>query len=60
VPTSISVFPKDILRPIRRFAERDNNIVGWVEHERGGTFAALEQPETFVTDIRAFFTALRQ
>jgi epoxide hydrolase len=58
VPTSISVFPKDILRPIRRFAERDNNIVGWVEHERGGTFAALEQPEVFVTDVRAFFTGL--
>ncbi|WP_327582214.1 epoxide hydrolase [Nonomuraea sp. NBC_00507] len=58
VPTSISVFPKDILRPIRRFAERDNNIVGWVEHERGGTFAAMEQPETFVADVREFFTAL--
>ena len=58
VPTSISVFPKDILRPIRRFAERDNNIVGWVEHERGGTFAALERPEAFVTDVRAFFTGL--
>ncbi len=56
VPTSISVFPKDILRPIRRFAERDNNIVGWVEHDRGGTFAALEEPEAFVTDVRAFFT----
>jgi epoxide hydrolase len=59
VPTSISVFPKDILRPIRRFAERDNAIVGWVEHERGGTFAALEQPEAFVTDVRAFFASLR-
>lgn len=59
VPTSISVFPKDILRPVRRFAERDNTIVGWVEHERGGTFAALEQPEAFVTDIRAFFATLR-
>lgn len=59
VPTSISVFPKDILRPIRRFAERDNNVVGWVEHERGGTFAALEQPELFVSDVRAFFTSLR-
>ncbi|MGN9838611.1 epoxide hydrolase family protein [Nonomuraea sp. H19] len=59
VPTSISVFPKDILRPIRRFAERDNNIVGWVEHDQGGTFAALEQPEAFVADVRAFFTGLR-
>ncbi|TDC04236.1 epoxide hydrolase [Nonomuraea longispora] len=59
VPTSISVFPKDILRPIRRFAERDNNIVGWVEHERGGTFAALEQPETFTADVRAFFATVR-
>ncbi|WP_219508064.1 epoxide hydrolase family protein [Nonomuraea ceibae] len=59
VPTSISVFPKDVLRPIRRFAERDNNIVGWVEHERGGTFAALERPEEFTADVRAFFQSLR-
>ncbi|GAA2275180.1 epoxide hydrolase [Nonomuraea roseoviolacea subsp. roseoviolacea] len=59
VPTSISVFPKDILRPIRRFAERDNAIVGWVEHERGGTFAALEQPAAYVEDVRAFFATLR-
>ncbi|MEU8106565.1 epoxide hydrolase family protein [Nonomuraea muscovyensis] len=59
VPTSVSVFPKDILRPIRRFAERDNNIVGWVEHDRGGTFAALEQPQAFVRDVRDFFTGLR-
>ncbi|MEV0198276.1 epoxide hydrolase family protein [Nonomuraea sp. NPDC050691] len=59
VPTSISVFPKDILRPIRRFAERDNAVVGWVEHERGGTFAALEQPQAYVEDVRAFFATLR-
>ncbi|MFI6291030.1 epoxide hydrolase family protein [Nonomuraea sp. NPDC050790] len=59
VPTAISVFPRDILRPIRRFAERDNNVVAWVEHERGGTFAALEQPGAFVDDVREFFTSLR-
>ncbi|MEU7893229.1 epoxide hydrolase family protein [Nonomuraea sp. NPDC049152] len=58
VPTGVSVFPKDILRPIRRFAERDNNVVSWVEHERGGTFAALEQPDLYVEDVRAFFQRL--
>ncbi|MEV4064551.1 epoxide hydrolase family protein [Nonomuraea dietziae] len=58
VPTAVSVFPKDILRPIRRFAERDNNVVSWVEHDRGGTFAALEQPDLYVADVRAFFTSL--
>ncbi|MEV4840617.1 epoxide hydrolase family protein [Nonomuraea sp. NPDC049486] len=60
VPTSVSVFPKDILRPIRRFAERDNTIVGWVEHDRGGTFAALERPDAFVADVREFFATLRR
>jgi len=59
VPTFVSVFPKDILRPIRRFAERDNNIVGWAEHDRGGTFAAKEQPDAFVADVRTFFSGLR-
>ncbi|WP_157254088.1 epoxide hydrolase family protein [Nonomuraea typhae] len=58
VPTAISVFPHDILRPIRRFAERDNNVVAWIEHERGGTFAALERPGEYVADVREFFTGL--
>jgi pimeloyl-ACP methyl ester carboxylesterase len=43
---------------IRRFAERDHNVVHWSEFDRGGHFFALEQPELFVGDVRKFFGAL--
>ncbi|RCV52952.1 epoxide hydrolase family protein [Marinitenerispora sediminis] len=59
VPTGVAVFPRGILRPIRRFAERDTNIVHWTEFDRGGTFAALEEPDLFVQDVRAFFDRVR-
>jgi pimeloyl-ACP methyl ester carboxylesterase len=55
VPTGVAVFPHDIAPPVRRLAERDNNIVHWTEMDRGGHFAALEQPALLVDDIRAFF-----
>jgi microsomal epoxide hydrolase len=51
----VAVFPHDIAPPVRRIAERDNNIVHWTEMDRGGHFAALEQPGLLVDDIRAFF-----
>ncbi|MFC8194442.1 epoxide hydrolase family protein [Streptomyces sp. NPDC057298] len=57
VPTGVAVaLSSDIA--IRRFAERDHNITYWNELERGGNFLALEQPEAFVTDVRAFFGTL--
>ncbi|WP_224243357.1 epoxide hydrolase family protein [Hyalangium gracile] len=60
VPTGVAVFPHGILRPIRRFAERDNkNIVHWSEFDRGGTFAAMEEPDLFIQDVREFFGRLR-
>jgi pimeloyl-ACP methyl ester carboxylesterase len=40
---------------IRRWAERENNIVQWSEFERGGHFAALEVPGLLVEDMRQFF-----
>jgi epoxide hydrolase len=43
---------------IRSFAEREHNIVHWTELDRGGHFLALEQPDLFVHDVRAFFRAL--
>jgi pimeloyl-ACP methyl ester carboxylesterase len=58
-PTGVAVFAHDIAQPLRRFAERDNNIVHWSTFDRGGHFAALEQPELFVGDVRAFFRAFR-
>jgi epoxide hydrolase len=60
VPTGVAVFPRGILRPIRRFAERDNkNIVHWSEFDRGGTFAAWEEPDLLIDDMRTFFARVR-
>ncbi|HWF81098.1 MAG TPA: epoxide hydrolase [Streptosporangiaceae bacterium] len=59
VPTGIAVFPREIAPPIRRFAEQSNNIVHWTEFDRGGHFAAMEQPGLLTGDIRDFFRQLR-
>lgn len=53
--TGVAVFADDF-RTIRAFAERDNTgIVHWSHHERGGHFAALENPGAIVDDLRVFF-----
>jgi epoxide hydrolase len=59
VPTGVAVFPREIAPPIRRFAELSNNIVHWFEFDRGGHFAAMEQPDLLVGDVRDFFRQLR-
>jgi epoxide hydrolase len=59
VPTGVAVFPHEILPPIRRLAERTNNIVHWSEFDRGGHFAAMEEPDLVLGDLRAFFRGLR-
>jgi microsomal epoxide hydrolase len=58
-PTGIAVFPREIARPVRRFAEQSNNIVHWSELDRGGHFAAMEAPDLLVADVREFFAKLR-
>ena len=60
VPTGVTIFPKEIFRPSRRWAERRySNIIYWHEPARGGHFAAFEQPELFVDQVRAFFRMVR-
>lgn len=60
VPTGCSIFPKELQRPSRRWAERRfTDIRYWNEPERGGHFAAFEQPRLFVKDVRSFFRLLR-
>jgi epoxide hydrolase len=60
VPVGVAVFPHDIFVPVRRFAERDiPTITHWTEFDRGGHFAALEQPGLLVGDIRSFVRSLR-
>ena len=60
VPTGYVEFPKEILRPPRSVAERMyTDIRRWTVMPKGGHFAALEQPEALVEEIRAFFRPLR-
>ena len=58
-PTGAALFPKEVRLPPRRWAEARYNIVRWTEMPRGGHFAALEEPELLVEDVRAFFADLR-
>ncbi|GAA5147789.1 epoxide hydrolase [Pseudonocardia eucalypti] len=60
VPTGCAVFPKELPRPSRRWAQRRfPDIRRWSEPARGGHFAAFEQPEIFVDEVRAFFRLVR-
>jgi pimeloyl-ACP methyl ester carboxylesterase len=60
VPTGCSIFPKEIFRTSRRWAEkRFVDLVHWNELDKGGHFAAFEQPETFVDELRTCFQHMR-
>ena len=60
IPVGCSIFPKEIIRSSRRWAEKGlRQIVYWNELDRGGHFAAFEQPETFVTELRRCFRQMR-
>jgi microsomal epoxide hydrolase len=59
VATGVMAFPHEIALPIRRFAERTNNIVQWTEFDRGGHFAAMEEPDLVLGDARTFFRRFR-
>jgi epoxide hydrolase len=60
VPTGCTIFPHELQRPSRRWAERRFlDIRSWSEPDRGGHFAALEQPALFVEEVRAFFRLVR-
>jgi pimeloyl-ACP methyl ester carboxylesterase len=59
LPTGVASFPKEILRAPRRWCEPNFNITHWTTMPRGGHFAAFEQPELFVADLREFFATVR-
>jgi epoxide hydrolase len=60
VPTGCSIFPKELQRPSRRWAARRFlDIRWWNEPDRGGHFAAFEQPALFVDELRSFFRLVR-
>ena len=59
VPAAFAMFPKDLSHPPREWAERFYDVRRWTEMPRGGHFAALEQPDVLVDDLRAFFRDFR-
>ncbi|HZR84680.1 MAG TPA: epoxide hydrolase [Candidatus Binatia bacterium] len=59
VPTGCAIFPKEIVRPPRKWAESMYRVQRWTRFPAGGHFAALEEPEALVEDVRAFFRPLR-
>ncbi len=60
LPVAVSAFPKEILPTPRKWAERDyKNIVHWGELDAGGHFAAWEQPEAFVRELRTAFGLMK-
>ncbi|BBZ14815.1 epoxide hydrolase family protein [Mycobacterium branderi] len=59
LPTGVAAFPKEIIRSPRAWCEANYNITHWSDMPRGGHFAAFEQPQLFVEDVRAFFAGYR-
>ena len=60
IPTGCALFPEELLSwPPRSYVERIYNVTHWTEMPRGGHFAAMEEPELLVEDIRAFARSLR-
>ena len=59
VPTGAAIFPYELFISPRKWADAQYNITHWTEMPRGGHFAAMEQPELFVEDLRSFFRPLR-
>jgi pimeloyl-ACP methyl ester carboxylesterase len=59
-PTGIAVFPKELSVPPREWAERIYNLRQWTEMPPGGHFAAAEQPDLLVNDIRSYFRPFRE
>jgi len=59
VPTGCAIFPAELLQwPPRSYAERIYNITQWTEMPRGGHFAAMEEPDLLIADIRKFVRSL--
>ena len=56
----MALYPGEIFRSPRAWAERRWSIVHWHEADRGGHFAAMEQPQLFAEDLWRFRQQLRQ
>ncbi|MDH4145355.1 MAG: epoxide hydrolase 1 [Acidimicrobiia bacterium] len=60
IPTGVAAYPKEIVVPVRSWMETDYTDIRHFAHQpKGGHFAAFEQPELFVADLRTYFALLR-
>ena len=60
VPAGVSIFPKEIFKASKRWVEtRFKDLRYYNVLESGGHFAAFEQPETFVSELRTCFRTMR-
>lgn len=59
VPTGVAIFPREMFRFPRSWIAAAFNLVHYRRMARGGHFAAMEEPELLVADIREFFARLR-
>ena len=59
VPTGCAMFPRDVRRIPRAWAERQYDLRRWTEMPSGGHFPGLEEPELLVAELRDFFRPLR-
>lgn len=57
-PTGVAMFPAELVRPPRHWAERAYNVRRWTAMPNGGHFAAMEQPQLLAADIREFYREL--
>ncbi|ESY80845.1 multidrug MFS transporter [Mesorhizobium sp. LNHC221B00] len=61
VPVAVTVYPAEIYRAPRSWGERSfRNLIYWNEVDRGGHFAAWEQPYVFCAELREAFRSLRR
>jgi len=55
----MALFPQEIAKPPREWADRSYNVQRWTEMSKGGHFAALEEPQLLAEEVRAFFRPFR-
>lgn len=60
VPTGVALFPKEIIKAPRPWLEAGYDLVHLRRFDRGGHFAALEEPDLFVDEVRTFFRPYRE
>jgi microsomal epoxide hydrolase len=59
VPTGIAVFPAEMVRPPRVWCEQVYDVAQWTVMPSGGHFAAMEEPQLLIDDVRTFFRRVR-